>query len=170
MSERRKLNLNQNQIDEIIRQYNQQLHSILREREFGEDGYSEREPFSRDYSRILYSSAFRRLQGKMQILGINATAFSRNRLTHSLEVEQIAHSIAKLLASSCGMEGKMYDDDIFVIHAAALAHDIGHPAFGHKGERVLNELAHMFEANFEGNAQNFRILRKIEKKKRHTLG
>lgn len=162
--EKRKLKFDKGQIDEIIRQYNLLRNEILMNREYGSDGYSEREPFQRDYSRILYSSAFRRLQGKMQILGISSSTFSRNRLTHSLEVEQIAHSIAKLVAYSCGMEDKMYNDDIFVIHAAAIAHDIGHPAFGHKGERVLNELAHLFDGNFEGNAQNFRILRNIEKK------
>ncbi len=160
----RKLHLTAEQIKEIKEQYNLLQNPLLKEREFGNEGYSDRDPFARDYSRILYSSAFRRLQGKMQILGINSTAFYRNRLTHSLEVEQIARSIAKLLAVSIGMEDSMYNDDILVIQAAALAHDIGHPAFGHKGERVLNELAHMNELNFEGNAQNFKILRNIEKK------
>lgn len=160
----RKLHLTADQINKIKQQYNLLQNPLLKEREFGNKGYSDRDPFARDYSRILYSSAFRRLQGKMQILGINSTAFYRNRLTHSLEVEQIARSIAKLLAVSVGMEDSMYNDDILVIQAAALAHDIGHPAFGHKGERVLNELAHMNELNFEGNAQNFKILRNIEKK------
>lgn len=160
----RKLQLSPDQISEIKRQYKLLKNPILEEREYDGNGYSDRNPFARDYSRILYSSAFRRLQGKMQILGINSAAFYRNRLTHSLEVEQIAHSIAKLLSVSCGLEENMYNDDILVIHAAALAHDIGHPAFGHKGERVLNELGHMHDLNFEGNAQNFKILRRIEKK------
>lgn len=166
----RKLRLNQKQIDEIVSQYRRLQNEILTEREYPQEGYSEREPFARDYSRILYSSAFRRLQGKMQIMGVKSSSFYRNRLTHSLEVEQIAHSIAKLIALSCNMEWGMYNDDIFVIHAAALAHDIGHPAFGHKGERVLNELSRYHGAHFEGNAQNFRILRKLEKKDATNTG
>lgn len=163
-------NLTDNQIDEIIRQYELLRHPELLKREHGSDDYSKREPFARDYSRILYSTAFRRLQGKMQILGINSSAFYRNRMTHSLEVSQIAVSIAKNLAATCGMVEEMYNDDIMVIQAAALAHDIGHPAFGHKGERVLNELAHKFSINFEGNAQNFKILRTLEKKDAESKG
>lgn len=123
-----------------------------------------RNPFERDYARILYSSAFRRLQGKMQILGINTSAFYRNRLTHSLEVCHIARSIALMVAEICDPDSKMhmYDDDLFVIEAAALAHDIGHPAFGHKGERVLGSVNPTLA--FEGNAQNFRLLRVLEDK------
>ena len=56
----------------------------------------------------------------------------------------------------------MYKDDIYVLEAAALAHDIGHPAFGHKGERVLNDIAKNSGMRFEGNAQNYRVLRKLE--------
>lgn len=164
------LKLDKSQISEIIRQYRLLINPKLQEREYGNDGYSQRNPYDRDYSRILYSAAFRRLQGKMQILGINSSAFYRNRLTHSLEVAQIAVSIAKMLAQSCEMSKDMYNDDITLIQAAALAHDIGHPAFGHKGERVLNELAHRFKMNFEGNAQNFRILRLLEKKDAECRG
>lgn len=107
----------------------------------------------RDYARILYSSSFRRLQGKMQLLGIDAKKFNRNRLTHSLEVAQIARSIA-------------YDLELehsVVSEAAALAHDIGNPPFGHYGETILNELASDC-GGYEGNAQAFRILRTLEKK------
>ena len=127
--------------------------------------------YHRDYSRILYSSSFRRLQGKMQILGIESTAFFRNRLTHSLEVSQIAHSIAVNIGKECSDDKhRIYQDDIYVIDAAALAHDIGHPAFGHKGERVLDELAKKQKRRFEGNAQNFRVLRTLEKKEPKILG
>jgi len=149
--------------DEISRQYELLNSPSLIDREFGEDGYSKRDPFQRDYTRILYSSAFRRLQGKMQVLGIQSTAFFRNRLTHSLEVAQIAKSIAILLSTNV-KNHQLYGNDLSVLEAAALAHDIGHPAFGHKGERVLDEIAKEHGMRFEGNAQNFRILRTLEKK------
>ena len=143
----------------------------MKKREHGGAGYSQRDDFHRDYSRILYSSSFRRLQGKMQILGIESTAFFRNRLTHSLEVSQIAHSIAVNVGKMCSDEKfNMYQNDLFLIDAAALAHDIGHPAFGHKGERVLDELAKLQGGRFEGNAQNFRVLRTLEKKEPSILG
>ena len=107
----------------------------------------------RDYARVLYSSSFRRLQGKMQLLGIDAGRFNRNRLTHSLEVAQIARSIAIDLALN----------DTVVAETAALAHDIGNPPFGHHGEKVLNELCGDC-GGYEGNAQAFRILRTLERK------
>lgn len=107
----------------------------------------------RDYARILYSSSFRRLQGKMQLLGIDATNFNRNRLTHSLEVAQIARSIAFNL----GLK------DIVFAESCSLAHDLGNPPFGHYGEVILNELSKDY-GGYEGNAQTFRILRKLEKK------
>lgn len=158
------LPLTDEQINEIHLQYSLLNNSILNEREYGENEYTARNRFQRDYSRILYSPSFRRLQGKMQIIGIKSSAFYRNRLTHSLEVSQIATSIARSLAISCNRIQKMYTDDIYLIEAAALAHDIGHPAFGHKGEQVLNELAKKNGLHFEGNAQNFRVLRYLEKK------
>lgn len=156
--------------EEIRAQYKRLMSDVLSQRPYSELGYSSRNPFQRDYSRILYSPSFRRLQGKMQIMGIKTSSFFRNRLTHSLEVSQIATSIARLLAISCMEDGdsagtfRMYDDDIHLIEAAALAHDIGHPAFGHKGERVLNELGKEHGIRFEGNAQNFRVLCMLEKK------
>ncbi len=138
--------------------------SKLKDREHKNDDYSERDPFHRDYTRILYSSAFRRLQGKMQILGVESSAFFRNRLTHSLEVAQIARSIASNIYTAVGYDDKWTESEIALIEAAALAHDIGHPAFGHKGEKVLDEIAKGHGLRFEGNAQNFRVLRKLEKK------
>lgn len=128
-----------------------------------------RNPYQRDYARILYSSSFRRLQGKMQVLGIESSAFFRNRLTHSLEVSNIAKGIRWEL-DKC-LFGKESDpSDLFLLDAASLAHDIGHPAFGHKGERVLNKLAENFGLHFEGNAQNFRVLRHIETKEANFRG
>jgi len=163
MYKMKKLNLNDEQIDEIIRQYSLINKNKLTKREHGSGGYSKRDEYHRDYARILYSPSFRRLQGKMQIMGIKSDAFYRNRLTHSLEVAQIARSIAALLSEACEDKCKgMYKDDIYVLEAAALAHDIGHPAFGHKGERVLNDIAKNSGMRFEGNAQNYRVLRKLE--------
>jgi len=151
------LNLDNTQKDEIKKQYDSLKHEMLKLREYAknDDIFPKRDCFMRDYARILYSPSFRRLQGKMQILGIQSSAFYRNRLTHSLEVSQIAISIARLLADSCDRKSDMYSDDLFVLEAAALAHDIGHPAFGHKGERVLNEVSKTI--NFEGNGLNDNI-------------
>ena len=159
------------QKQEVWRQYRALTRTEMKQREYGGAGYSQMDVYHRDYSRILYSSSFRRLQGKMQILGIESTAFFRNRLTHSLEVSQIAHSIAVNIGKECSDDKhRIYQDDIYVIDAAALAHDIGHPAFGHKGERVLDELAKKQKRRFEGNAQNFRVLRTLEKKEPKILG
>lgn len=120
-----------------------------------------RNEFQRDYARILYSSSFRRLQGKMQLLDVQEDKFYRNRLTHSLEVAQIARSIAELLKTEIH-DTSVYSDDIYVVESGALAHDIGNPPFGHHGERVLNELMKE-HGGFEGNAQTIRILTKLEK-------
>lgn len=175
-NEERPLKLTKDQQAAIVEQYLLLLENPLTQREYSDEEYSSRNPFQRDYARILYSPSFRRLQGKMQIVGIKSSSFFRNRLTHSLEVAQIATSIARLLSISCDSKllnekkTRMYDDDIHLIEAAALAHDIGHPAFGHKGERVLNELGKEYGIRFEGNAHNFRILRKLEKKEPKVSG
>ena len=151
-------------IDIISDLYKKLQVTECKDREHPEDKADGRSEYARDYARILYSSSFRRLQGKMQILGIETTAFYRNRLTHSLEVSQIARSLAKTLALKCGRENEMYcDEEFYLLDAAALAHDIGHPAFGHKGERVLDEIARLYGHRFEGNAQNFRVLRKLDR-------
>lgn len=121
-----------------------------------------RNDLQRDYSRILYSTSFRRLQGKMQLLGIRSDKFYRNRLTHSFEVAQIARGIAEKLREESGLKG-VYEDDIYVVEAGALAHDIGNPPFGHHGERVLNQLM-IGRGGFEGNAQTLRVLNVLEKK------
>ena len=117
--------------------------------------------FQRDYARVMYSSSFRRLQGKMQLLSINNDQFFRNRLTHSLEVSQIAKSIATTLG---------YDiSEIYVVEAGALAHDLGNPPFGHSGEKLLNsKFAEI--GGFEGNAQTMRILTNLEKKRASFRG
>jgi len=136
-------------------QEQEHLIRVLEYRPVGHnDGRGEgRDETMRDYARVLYSSSFRRLQGKMQLLGIDANRFNRNRLTHSLEVAQIARSIA----ADLGLQTPV------VSETCALAHDIGNPPFGHHGETILNELASGI-GGYEGNAQAFRTLRTLEKK------
>ena len=118
-------------------------------------------PFQRDYARIMYSSSFRRLQGKMQLLGIKREQFFRNRLTHSLEVAQIARSIAGMI--------RYERSESYVVEAGALAHDLGNPPFGHAGERYLNKLFADI-GGFEGNAQTLRILTNVERKRPEFRG
>lgn len=122
-------------------------------------GGRDRDNYMRDYARVLYCSSFRRLQGKMQLLSVNNTKFSRNRLTHSLEVAQIARSIAMDL----GLKHPA------VTETCALIHDIGNPPFGHHGERVLHLLAKDV-GGYEGNAQAFRIVHNLETKSIHYSG
>ena len=129
-------------------------------------GSSERNRYSKDYSRILYSSSLRRLQGKMQFLSVASNKFYRNRLTHSHEVVQIARTIAGNIKRRCKeteLEFNLYGSDMYVIESACLAHDIGNPPFGHAGEKVLNELMKC-KGGYEGNAQTFRVLSKLERR------
>jgi len=111
-----------------------------------------------DYARIIYSSAFRRLQGKMQLFIPDNVNFYRNRLTHSMEVAQIACCIAR----------KVGLKDLTTVRSCSLAHDLGNPPFGHAGEVVLDNLIEKFP--YEGNAQTFRILDHIEEKHHNHNG
>ena len=155
----------------LVSAYTKLQNDQLKERPINEKEATDRNPYHRDFTRILYSASFRRLQGKMQILGIQNDAFFRNRLTHSLEVSQIARDIASKIGKIIGDNAYSADKDLYVIEAAALAHDIGHPAFGHSGERALDAICKDRKiGRFEGNAQNFKIINDIEKKFPTTTG
>lgn len=124
-----------------------------------------RNPFRRDYGRLIHCAAFRRLQGKTQIFPSLECDFFRNRLTHSLEVAQIAKTIALKLNHEIPFL-QQYPIDTDLVETAALAHDIGHPPFGHTGERALHACM-IKQGGFEGNAQTLRILSRLEKKRQH---
>lgn len=121
-----------------------------------------RSPFRRDFGRLLHSPSFRRLQGKTQLFPGHETDFFRNRLTHSLEVAQVAKGIAQLLNT----QSPIFKDDpldLDLVEFAGLAHDLGHPPFGHNGEKALDDCMREY-GGFEGNAQTLRILSRVEKK------
>lgn len=116
-----------------------------------------RTPFQVDRDRIIHSSAFRKLQSKTQVYLSGEYDFYRTRLTHSIEVAQIGRSICHFLQS----DSKYLKDDFFIdsdlVEACCLSHDLGHPPFGHGGERTLHRLFKDI-GGFEGNAQTLRLI------------
>ncbi len=121
-----------------------------------------RNPFQRDKARILHSAAFRRLQAKTQIMGVGQNDFYRTRLTHSLEAAQIGTALVAQLRLRCtdsSLAALLPDDSL--MESLCLAHDIGHPPFGHGGEAALNSRM-LNHGGFEGNGQTLRIVGKLE--------
>jgi dGTPase len=124
-----------------------------------------RSVFHQDRDRIMFTPAFRRLQAKTQVFQAGEYDFYRTRLTHSMEVASIAKSIAVWLRGK--NPGVRIDPDL--LEAICLAHDIGHPPFGHSGERVLQKLMEL-HGGFEGNAQTLRILTRTIYNRREGRG
>ena len=124
--------------------------AVSKGRAFPEPPHPYRSDFERDRDRIIHSSAFRRLEGKTQVFSPGLDDYYRSRLTHSIEVAQIGRTIAKVL----GLNESLTE-------AICLAHDLGHPPFGHAGEAALNALM-IDHGGFEHNAQSLRIVDLLE--------
>ncbi|MFQ5674175.1 MAG: deoxyguanosinetriphosphate triphosphohydrolase [Nitrospinales bacterium] len=129
-----------------------------RGRQHKEKEHPSRTRFQRDRDRVIHSSAFRRLEYKTQVFVYHEGDYYRTRLTHSLEVAQIARSISKAL--------RLNED---LTEAISLAHDLGHPPFGHTGQKVLNLLMKNHDG-FEHNRQSLRIVKLLEKKYPEFVG
>jgi dGTPase len=151
------------------------MDDFLLERQYPEPPPSPRDhrhPTERDRDRILHSAAFRRLQGKTQVIGIGQADFYRTRLTHSIETAQLAQAIAKNLLAEEPRLSRCLTPEL--AEAVALAHDLGHPPFGHGGEQTLDaclrevsrrsRLTGRRALRFEANAQTFHVLVAVEPK------
>ena len=126
--------------------------SQTRGREYPEEESAFRTPFQKDRDRVIHTTAFRRLEYKTQVFVNYEGDYYRTRLTHTLEVAQVARSLARALG---------LNEDL--AETVALAHDLGHPPFGHAGERVLAELM-ADHGGFDHNAQSLRIVTHLEKR------
>lgn len=140
-------------------------------------GKDQRHEFARDRDRILYCSAFRRLAGVTQVVGVAEGHVFHNRLTHSLKVGQVGRRLGEMFVTNDAKRATRLGVHPEVVEAAALAHDLGHPPFGHVGERTLNECMtkhgqqdHGSTGGYEGNAQSFRIVTKLAMRREHQRG
>src|SRR5580658_5183476 len=124
---------------------------FARGRRYPEAPHPYRNPFQRDRDRVVHSRAFRRLENKTQVFAPGLSDHFRNRLTHTIEVSQVARTVAGVLG---------LDEDL--TEALALAHDIGHPPFGHAGEAELDRLMRRFGDRFDLNLQALRIVESFE--------
>ena len=123
----------------------------LRGRKYPEPPHPYRNDFQRDRDRIIHSRAFRRMEGKTQVFGAGLHDHYRNRLTHTIEVSQVARTVASALGLN-----EEYTETL------ALAHDLGHPPFGHVGEKELNTQMQRYGGSFEHNRHALRIVDKLE--------
>ncbi|HYR57595.1 MAG TPA: dNTP triphosphohydrolase, partial [Chthoniobacteraceae bacterium] len=147
------------------------------------DAEPQRSPFQRDSDRIIFSSAFRRLQDKTQVFPLADNDYVRTRLTHSLEVASVARSLGTIVGAAICERDELREfhasDFGAIVSAAALAHDLGNPPLGHSGEdaiRVwfekspvaadarapLRKIEQEDLARFEGNAQGFRLITRLQ--------
>ncbi|GEQ98964.1 dGTPase [Iodidimonas gelatinilytica] len=134
-----------------------------RPEEFSNKPGDKRNEYETDYARVIHSSSFRRLQGKTQILNLGDSDFYRTRLTHSMEVSQVACGIIQNLSRSKEFNYlNKYIPSQTLMQTICLVHDLGHPPFGHGGEIALNYCM-KDNGGFEGNGQTLRILSKLEK-------
>src|ERR1700685_2172348 len=131
----------------------------LRGRRWPEPMHPYRNDYARDRDRVIHSRAFRRLEAKTQVFTTRYSDHFRNRLTHTLEVAQIARTVASALQLNADLA-----------EALALAHDIGHPPFGHAGERKLDELLRPHGERFNHNLQALRIVEQCEQRYRDFPG
>src|SRR6516225_7892198 len=122
-----------------------------RGRRYPEPDHPYRNPFQRDRDRIVHSRAFRRLEAKTQVFAPGLSDHFRNRLTHTIEVAQISRTIAGALGLNSDL-----------VEALALAHDVGHPPFGHAGEKALDASMRIHGLSFEHNLHALRIVEDFE--------
>ncbi len=124
-----------------------------RGRKFDERVDPDRLPYQRDRDRLIHTTAFRRLKGKMQVVSLMSGDHFRNRLSHTIEVAQVARDLARHL--------KLNED---LAEAVALAHDLGHPPYGHAGERALDRKMREHGFKFDHNEQSLRVVEVYEKR------
>ncbi|MFJ8912429.1 deoxyguanosinetriphosphate triphosphohydrolase family protein [Amycolatopsis sp. NPDC102389] len=134
-----------------------------------------RDAYQRDRDRVLYSSAFRRLAGVTQVAAVSEQLVLHNRLTHSLKVAQMGRRLVQHLRAQQGGAGAFppgSDLNEDVVETAGLVHDIGHPPFGHVAEEILDQRLAQIKGleGFEGNAQSFRVVTKLARRKMDHTG